>query len=287
MSSYATDGAQETGAPGGESDSEGAKGTDVADAPAPGDTTPEDAAPGDGRLPDDIGPLPDDIGRLPDDRDFADGSDGDPGDGYLPIDDDLPGRPKLSKLAVFALVTGILPAVPVAVVTGIAALAGIRRSGRRGHGMAVTALFLAAAWLIAGGAVGAVAVLTHGFQKPVKTVYHEAAVFRLRPGECIDSPNGSSPTVVSCTVPHDAEVFGTFTLPGSAWPGTKAVQQEASAGCGTRLTSYLNPQLAISLAQTYVYPGQSDWNAGTKTVICEVRAASGQLTESVRGGSRS
>jgi hypothetical protein len=65
------------------------------------------------------------------------------------------------------------------------------------------------------------------------------------------------------------------------------VQQEASAGCGTRLTSYLNPQLAISLAQTYVYPDQSDWNAGTKMVICEVRAASGQLSQSVRGGSGS
>jgi putative regulator of septum formation len=301
MASYATDGAQETGVPGGEPDSEDTKERDDADAPgdtvlgdaAPEDVAPEDTAPGDvasggSPLPGEDGPLPDEGGSFPDDEDFADGGDGDPGGGYPPIDDDLPaGRPKISKLAVFALVTGILSLVPVAVVTGIAALVGIRRSGRRGRGMAVTALFLAAAWLIVGGAVGTVGVLTHGFKKPVKTVYHEAAVFRLRPGECIDSPNGSSPTVVSCTVPHDAEVFGTFTLPGSAWPGTEAVQQEASAGCGTRLTSYLNPQLAISLAQTYVYPDQSDWKAGTKTVICEVRAASGQLSESVRGSSGS
>ena len=154
-------------------------------------------------------------------------------------------------------------------------------SGRPVSRLVVAAL-AAGALLIVGGGVGTVAVLTHGFKKPVRTIYHQAAVFRLRPGECVDIPNGSSPTVVSCTAPHDAEVFGTFTLPGRAWPGTAAVRREASAGCGTRLTSYLNPQLAISLAQDYVYPGQVDWNAGTRTVVCEVRAASGQLTQSVR-----
>lgn len=206
-----------------------------------------------------------------------------------PEEDPAPGdevprqRPPVSKLAVFALVTGILPTIPLALIGGIAALAGIRRSGRRGHGMAVAAIFLAVAWLIVGGAVATVAVLTHGFKKPVTTIYHEAAVFRLRAGQCIDIQNGSTPSVLSCNAPHDAEVFGTFTLPGAAWPGTATVRQEASAGCGTRLSAYLNPQLAISLAQTYVYPGQVDWKAGTRTVICEVRAASGQLTGSVRG----
>jgi putative regulator of septum formation len=301
LSSYATQGAQvpsgEPATDGGMPESqeepeaadsaeapEAADRPEAADAPAAADApegagslAPEDIAHASELLPGDAAPLAD----SPDDDD--DGPD-DPGDAGPVAADEAPySRPPVSKLAVFALVTGILPTVPVALVTGIAALVGIRRSGRRGHGMAVTALFLAVAWIIVGGAVGTVAVLTHGFKKPVKTIYHEEAVFRLRPGECIDIPNGGQPTAVSCTVPHDAEVFGTFTLPGSAWPGTAAVQQEAGAGCGTRLSAYLNPQLAISLAQTYVYPNEVDWTAGTRTVICEVRAASGQLSESVRG----
>jgi hypothetical protein len=155
------------------------------------------------------------------------------------------------------------------------------------NGTLLVVALVAGALVIVGGGVGAVAALTHGFKKPVKTVYHQAAVFRLRPGECVISPNGSSPAPVSCTVPHDAEVFGTFTLPGSAWPGTAAVQHEASAGCGTRLVSYLNPQLAISLSQDFVYPGQADWTAGTRTVVCEVRAAAGQLSQSVRAAAAS
>ena len=150
---------------------------------------------------------------------------------------------------------------------------------------ALVTLFLVAALVIIGGGAGTVAILTHGFRKPVKTLYHQAAVFRLRPGECVNIPNGSSLTVTSCTVPHNGEVYGTFRLPGTSWPGTPAVRRAAAAGCGSRLTAYLNPQLAVKLAQAYVYPGHQDWKAGARTVICEVRSVSGPLTGSVRAGS--
>jgi hypothetical protein len=81
-------------------------------------------------------------------------------------------------------------------------------------------------------------------------------------------------------------VFGTFHLSGDKWPGTAAIGQEASSGCASRLAGYLNPQLAATdLAQSYVYPGQQAWDAGGRTVVCEVRSTSGQLTGSVRSGS--
>jgi Septum formation len=192
----------------------------------------------------------------------------------------------VSKLAVVALVTGVLALVPIAVVCGIAALIGIRRSGRRGHGMATAALFASAAWVIIGSAVGTVAVLTHGFQKPVTIKYRESAVFKLREGDCVNMPNGQVVSVLPCSTPHEAEVFATFSLPASAWPGTAAVKQEASSGCVSRLTGYLNPQLAISLAQSYVFPDKAAWTAGTRTVICEVQTTNGQpLTGAVRGAS--
>jgi hypothetical protein len=110
-------------------------------------------------------------------------------------------------------------------------------------------------------------------------------VFGLRQGNCVLTPNESVASVVPCTSPHDAEVFATFTLPAGPWPGSAAVERAANDGCGTRLSGYLNPQLAISLSQDYVYPGQVAWQAGTRTVVCEVRAASGQLDQSVRGAS--
>jgi hypothetical protein len=138
---------------------------------------------------------------------------------------------------------------------------------------------------LVGVAAGLLAVATHGFhKKTVVTVKHKAAaVFSLRPGDCIDTGAGVAFTRVACSTPHDAEVFATFSLTGSSWPGTKAVQADASNGCAARLSGYLNPALATAaLAQAYVYPDQSAWQASERTVICEVSSSTGQLTGSVR-----
>ena len=53
-----------------------------------------------------------------------------------------------------------------------------------------------------------------------------------------------------------------------------------------RLGGYLDPQLAAAdLTQEYVYPNQAAWQAGERTVVCEVRSSSGRLTGSVRAKS--
>ena len=149
-------------------------------------------------------------------------------------------------------------------------------------------------WLVTAGVVlvviavaaaaGALVVATHGFRPKTIVTYRPAAVFSLRAGECINSSsNGLSVTVLSCATPHQAEVFATFRLAGSSWPGTAAVQQQASNGCANRLAGYLNPQLAnAGLAQEYVYPDRDAWQANVRTVVCEVSAATGPLTGSVR-----
>ena len=149
--------------------------------------------------------------------------------------------------------------------------------------LAVAGIILGTLALV-GVAVGVLAVVTHGFRPKTVITYRPAAVFGLRPGQCIDSGgNDLTFTVLSCAAPHDAEVFATFSLPAAAWPGTSAIQQEAGNGCASRLTGYLNPQLATAaLSQEYVYPNQAAWQADERTVVCEVRAVSGQLTGSVR-----
>ena len=149
--------------------------------------------------------------------------------------------------------------------------------------LAVAGIILGILALV-GVAVGVLAVVTHGFRPKTVITYRPAAVFGLRPGQCIDSGgNDLTFTVLSCAAPHDAEVFATFSLPAAAWPGTSAVQQDAGNGCASRLTGYLNPQLATAaLSQEYVYPNQGAWQADERIVVCEVRAVSGQLTGSVR-----
>ncbi|MGH3281360.1 MAG: septum formation family protein [Trebonia sp.] len=158
------------------------------------------------------------------------------------------------------------------------------RRARRWPRVLLAVGFVVLAAVIVGGAVAIVGSVTHGFKKPVKVTYKKSALFSLKTGECFD-PQGQSYSLVPCDSPHEAEVFATFTLSGPTWPGAATVAKEASSGCASRLTGYLNPQLAISLSSTYFYPDSVAWQAGTKTVICEVRATSGQLTGSVRKAS--
>ena len=156
-----------------------------------------------------------------------------------------------------------------------------RRGVSRLATIAVIVLVIAVA-----GAAGALAVVTHGFKPKTILTYQPAAVFGLRAGECVDSSqNGLSVTVLSCASPHDAEVFATFALTGSSWPGSAAVQQQAASGCQDRIAGYLNPALLnAGLTQEYVYPDQDAWNAGVRTAVCEISAATGPLTGSVRNG---
>ncbi len=145
--------------------------------------------------------------------------------------------------------------------------------------MVVVVLALAAA-------AGALAVTTHGFRPKTVVTYRPAAVFGLRAGDCLNSSqNGLSVTILSCATPHQAEVFATFGLTGSGWPGAATIQQQASNGCSERMAGYLNPELLnAGLTEQYVYPDQKAWQAGVRTVVCEVSSSTGPLTGSVRTG---
>ena len=156
------------------------------------------------------------------------------------------------------------------------------RAGR-GAGRLVAAVVIIVV-IAAAVAAGVLVVTTHGFRPKTIVTYRPAAVFGLRAGDCINaSPNGLSVTILPCATPHQAEVFATFSLTGSSWPGGSAVNQQADSGCTDRIAGYLNPQLLnAGLTQEYVYPNQDAWRAGIHTVICEVSSSTGPLTGSVR-----
>ena len=157
-----------------------------------------------------------------------------------------------------------------------------------GEGRGVSRLVVAGVIVVllaAAVAAGVLVVSTHGFRTKTIVTYRPApAVFGLRTGECLNSStNGLSFTILSCATPHGAEVFATFRLTGSSWPGSAVVQQQANSGCANRIAGYVNPQLLTAgLTQQFVYPDQDAWQAGVRTVVCEVSSATGPLTGSVR-----
>lgn len=190
-------------------------------------------------------------------------------------------RQPTDGVAVAALISGIVPAIPVTLVLGPLALIRVGRSGARGRALAITGLVLAGLWTVAAAIVAAAIITRPSPPKPVTL----PQVFSLRAGQCLDSgTNGISGVhVLNCAQAHDAEVFATFRVAGTRYPGAAALQQSARQGCVSRLSGYLNPQLsAASLAQSYVYPDSGAWSAGERTVVCTVRSTSGPLVGSVR-----
>jgi hypothetical protein len=155
----------------------------------------------------------------------------------------------------------------------------------RGVGWLITAAVVIVV-IAAAAAAGVLVVVTHGFRAKTVVTYRAPAVYALRAGDCINSSqNGLSVTILSCATPHEAEVFATFSLTGSSWPGSTAVEQQANSGCADRIAGYLDPQLLnAGLMQEYVYPNRGAWQAGVRTVVCEVSSSTGPLTGSVRNG---
>lgn len=192
-----------------------------------------------------------------------------------------PGQRPTDGFAIATLITGIVPLIPFTLVFGVVALIRIARTGARGRGLAITGLVLAGLWAIAGAAVAAVLITHHQPAKPVAV----PRIFQLHTGQCLNSSsNGISGVhVLPCSQPHSGEVFGTFQVAGHRYPGSAALQREASDGCVRRLSGYLNPQLsASSLTESYVYPDSGAWAAGVRTVVCTIRSTAGPLTGSVR-----
>lgn len=133
--------------------------------------------------------------------------------------------------------------------------------------------------LVAAGAV--YIIVTHKFMpQPERTTYQVPAVFNLREGDCFNlSQNDGSVSLLPCTVPHDSEVFGTFSLPDSAWPGVDAVQSQADAGCASRLAGYLGTSVTpSSLSRNATYPDPVTWASGVRTVVCTIGSADGGKT---------
>jgi hypothetical protein len=252
--------------------------TDATDVPQEEDAAPDEPE-ADDVLDSTEAPQVDDI-DAPDE--YLDGDDGYPDD-YEEYPEEAYERPPLSKLAVVAMISGLLALLPLALGFGIAALVVIRRTGRRGSAMALTGIYAAWIWVLVGGAAAALIYFTHGFSPRVQVRYRPAAAYSLQPGDCINRLNDGSYSIVSCSTSHDAEVYGRFSLTGKAYPGSAAIQSSVSTGCAGLLTSYMNPQYAdIGFSQEYVYPDQSAWAAGERTVICEASFDSGAISGSIR-----
>ncbi len=237
-----------------------------------------------------------------------------------------PGQQGTNGLAVAALISGILGFLCItaiaAIVLGIVALGQIRKTGKKGKGLAIAGIVLGAIWLLV-GALSVPAALDRINDEASVTTSSSApdtataapstsettpsdtgsstttttepvledAVIEL--GDCVDDPailDGSDveqSSVVECSVPHYAEAYAQFDLPEGAYPGEDAVTSAAEEGCDAEFTGFVGMDYQESVLEVfYYYPTEDTWDVD-RGVVCIIIDPSGEpVTGSLEGANR-
>lgn len=114
-------------------------------------------------------------------------------------------------------------------------------------------------------------------------------VFSLSDGDCFNDPADfkevSDVEMVDCDESHDKEVFATYEIPGSTFPGVAALQDDADDNCIARFKPYVGADyMDSSLNVSYFYPSDASWEQGDREIICVLYDLSyNKLTASVKG----
>ena len=191
----------------------------------------------------------------------------------------VPGSAGRSGKAIAALVLSLIGVVLFAVIFAISALREIKRTGKRGRGMAVTALALSGVWVVALFGIGAWVASHQAQRDDTGTVVAggDVGVASLALGDCLrDLPGAGGGekvtdlSAVPCTQPHRGEVFALITMTAGKWPGTAVVNGQAEAQCPGRMATYA-PKHATdaSLEVLYLAPLQESWDIPKgRDIVC-------------------
>jgi hypothetical protein len=163
-----------------------------------------------------------------------------------------------SWVAVTALVFGILPFWPAALIVGACGLAHVKRTGKQGRNLAIAGIVLGVVWLLA---FAAWEVLDG------KKDYQDLAT-----GDCIASSADLSGRItdvptVSCSKQHALEVFATYEDPVTERPTVASVRLD----CAGRIGDYATATLGLpSLRLGVIIPEPDSWAGGERTIVCLV-----------------
>ncbi|GAA1812274.1 DUF4190 domain-containing protein [Actinomadura chokoriensis] len=193
-----------------------------------------------------------------------------------PVPAPPPGPARTNRLAIAALVTGLLGLILLAVGFGVAALVQAGRRGERGKGLAIGGLAASAVWVVVGVVAVTVAVGS------VFTVERDEAGHisqsdrvipsLLRVGDCFTGFSGdiksSLVTALPCTQPHEGEVAAKLRLPGDTYPGDREVFDQAENACYRRLVDLQKSRYAEHLQLYTIAPSGTTWRTGDREVLC-------------------
>ena len=146
---------------------------------------------------------------------------------------------------------------------------------------------------LAGAVVLAAAVALSGCSGIIDTVNGaitgEDDVFSIAVGDCLnDGEIGDTVTAVPtvpCADPHDSEIYASYILGDTDFPGIDTIVQEADAACLAGYTEFIGIDYLESRYDfSYYHPTESSWAGGDREILCLVYDPSGEpLTGTLEG----
>lgn len=119
----------------------------------------------------------------------------------------------------------------------------------------------------------------------------KVSILTLRPGACFQSPashlliHGRTVYVaaVRCTAAHNAQIFAQFRATGGAgFPGRKALVAQSAHDCRSVIAAKLSKsKVTPKMLIIYLFPEQTSWFVGRRTIDCVVYDSAKELTTSV------
>ncbi|WP_067884582.1 septum formation family protein [Actinomadura chibensis] len=99
---------------------------------------------------------------------------------------------------------------------------------------------------------------------PSKRLWRE-----LRRGDCLAAwAEGSiAQSLLPCDKAHWSQVYAVYRLPSGPYPGDKALQRKAKAGCDARWPDGFSPRERPEMVR-FAYPVENEWKAGIRTAVC-------------------
>jgi hypothetical protein len=190
-----------------------------------------------------------------------------------------PARRRTNRLAIVALVTGLVGLVVVAIGFSVAAFVQTGRRGEKGKGLAAGGLAASAAWVAA--------IVTVSITLAVQSTHDDTVtaapaagngkprVNTLQVGDCFDEfqedLNSIYVNVTSCTGPHEGEIGAALPMPARPYPGDVTLVADATKACKDN-TKYLiaNP-FGDHLELHVDRPRRKEWEHGDRLVTCVLR----------------
>ncbi|TDC46070.1 hypothetical protein E1281_28750, partial [Actinomadura sp. KC345] len=200
---------------------------------------------------------------------------------------DVPAR--TSRLAIAALVTGVLGLVLLAVGFAIAALLRAGGRGEKGKGLAIGGLVASSVWIVGGLAaviVAAGSVTSVDRDESGQVAGEDRVVLEyLRAGDCFTGFEEETTkilvTALPCARPHDGEVVAKLKLPGDEYPGDREIAEQTDEACFQKSLHLQRSRYIKDLEPYNLWPDRTGWDAGDREVICLVRYTGGTLTTSI------